>query len=103
VEWFVLCAPYSFPCNFDDDRLLIDLGRLLRRLHDASCLLAPSAIHNAFGIYNDQLYICQIKHIIYRKKIDKYKTINNLYSILKYLPFGVHKLIKYGYDNGRSE
>ncbi|GIW84474.1 MAG: hypothetical protein KatS3mg107_0134 [Gemmataceae bacterium] len=98
VEWFVLCAPYSFPCSFEDDRLLIDLGRLLRRLHEASCLLAPTAIHNAFSVYNDQLYICQIKYIIYRKRISKCKAINNLYSILKYLPFHVHKLIKYGYE-----
>jgi tRNA A-37 threonylcarbamoyl transferase component Bud32 len=102
VEWFVLCAPYSLPCSFDDDRLLIDLGRLLRRLHDASCLLTPSAIHNAFGIYDGQLYIRQIKYIFYRKKIGKCKTINNLHRILKYLPFSVHKLIKYGYDKWKD-
>lgn len=102
LKWFVLYAPYSSPSNFDDDRLFIDLGFLLRQLHDAGCLLIPSSIFNSFGVYNNQIYICHIKNIIYRKDISKYKVMINLQRILSYLPPQVHRLIKYGYSKSND-
>ncbi len=98
LEWFVLCAPHSSPCSLDDDRRLIDLGRLLRQLHDADCLLVPSTTFHSFAIYGSRLYICQVKNIVYKRSINKYKITNNLQQILRYFSPYVHKFILYGYN-----
>ena len=98
VEWFVLCAPYSVPCSFDDDRLLKDLGRLLRRLHHASCLLIPSPDSLPFGIISNRLYINQIRRVFYDKNISDRKIRKNIHAVLDYFPKCSRKFIIYGYE-----
>jgi hypothetical protein len=98
VEWFLLYAPYSAPCGFDDDRLLRELGRLLRRLHGAGCLLTPSSIFQSISSHNNKLYISQIKQIIFDKNVSDFRKRKNILTILDYFPTHAQKVIIYGYE-----
>ncbi|MDW8242109.1 MAG: hypothetical protein RMJ88_02735 [Thermogemmata sp.] len=97
VEWFFLSTPYMRPWipTTADNYFLI--GYFLKCLHNASCIVRCTKLHDVFGTYNG---------IISIKKIDAIKVIhrmtgtvmhNNLYHILQFYPIDFHKFIIDGY------